>query len=117
MERTNARTLTSEAIGGAADLTVVDASFIGLPKLMPAIAACTRTGGALLALVKPQFEVGRAAASKGKGVVRDEGERREAIAQAARAVEQAGFELLAQADSTLPGPKGNLEAFVHARRA
>ena len=50
MERTNARSLTPEAIGGAADLTVVDASFIGLEKLMPAIAQCTREGGLLVAL-------------------------------------------------------------------
>jgi 23S rRNA (cytidine1920-2'-O)/16S rRNA (cytidine1409-2'-O)-methyltransferase len=72
MERTNARTLTAEAIGGAVDLTVVDASFIGIGKLAPAIARCTRVGGDLVALVKPQFEVGREVASRGKGVVRDE---------------------------------------------
>src|SRR5207253_2969068 len=58
MERTNARDLVAAAIGGAADLVVVDASFIGLGKLMPAISRCTREGGELLALVKPQFEVG-----------------------------------------------------------
>ena len=117
MERTNARTLTPQAIGGAADLTVVDASFIGLAALLPAIAQCTREGGALVALVKPQFEVGRALASKGKGVVRDEGARSEAIAGAVAAVLAAGFAVVAQCDSALPGPKGNREAFVHARRA
>jgi 23S rRNA (cytidine1920-2'-O)/16S rRNA (cytidine1409-2'-O)-methyltransferase len=117
MERTNARTLTPDAIGGAADLTVVDASFIGLEKLMPAVALCTRSGGALVALVKPQFEVGRELASRGKGVIRDEGVRAEAIAQAARSVAEAGFVLAGQCDSALPGPKGNREAFVHARRA
>jgi 23S rRNA (cytidine1920-2'-O)/16S rRNA (cytidine1409-2'-O)-methyltransferase len=116
MERTNARTLTPEAVGGAADFTVVDASFIGLEKLLPAIAACTRTGGQLVALVKPQFEVGRELAARGRGVIRDEGVRAGAIAGAAHAVEQSGFELVAQCDSPLPGPKGNLEAFVHARR-
>jgi 23S rRNA (cytidine1920-2'-O)/16S rRNA (cytidine1409-2'-O)-methyltransferase len=117
MERTNARTLTPLAIGGAADLTVVDASFIGLSALMPAIALCTREGGALVALVKPQFEVGRALASKGKGVVRDEGVRAEAIAGAVAAVVEAGFAVVAQCDSALPGPKGNREAFVHGLRA
>jgi 23S rRNA (cytidine1920-2'-O)/16S rRNA (cytidine1409-2'-O)-methyltransferase len=117
MERTNARTLTPEAIGGAADLTVVDASFIGLEKLMPAVALCTRPGGQLVALVKPQFEVGRELASRGKGVIRDEAVRAEAIAQAARSVAEAGFVLAGQCDSALPGPKGNREAFVHARRA
>ncbi|HEX4447388.1 MAG TPA: TlyA family RNA methyltransferase [Polyangiaceae bacterium] len=117
MERTNARMLAIAAIGGAADLTVVDASFIGLGALMPAIARCTREGGSLVALVKPQFEVGRELASKGKGVVRDEGVRAGAIAGAVSAVAAAGFEILDQCDSALPGPKGNLEAFVHARRA
>ena len=116
MERTNARTLMPDGIGGPADLTVVDASFIGLDKLMPAVARCTRPGGALVALVKPQFEVGRELASRGKGVVRDEAVRGEAIASAARSVAEAGFEVLAQRDSALAGPKGNLEAFVHARR-
>jgi len=116
MERTNARDLDAPDVGGAADLTVVDASFIGLGKLAPAIARCTREGGELVALVKPQFEVGREEASRGRGVVRDQALRAEAIAAAAESVRDAGFELLGQADSTLPGPKGNLEAFVHARR-
>ncbi|HEY8041415.1 MAG TPA: TlyA family RNA methyltransferase [Polyangiaceae bacterium] len=116
MERTNARALTEAAIGGAADLTVVDASFIGLAKLMPAVARCTREGGALVALVKPQFEVGREQASRGKGVVRDEAARAEAIAGAIAAVRAAGFEVVAESDSALHGPRGNREAFVYARR-
>ncbi len=116
MERTNARTLTAEAIGGPVDLTVVDASFIGLDKLMSAIALCTRDAGILVALVKPQFEVGRTEASRGRGVVRDEATRFEAIARAAHAVAESGFDVLARCDSALTGPKGNLEAFVHARR-
>jgi 23S rRNA (cytidine1920-2'-O)/16S rRNA (cytidine1409-2'-O)-methyltransferase len=117
MERTNARDLDAPDVGGAADLTVVDASFIGLGKLAAAIARCTREGGEVVALVKPQFEVGREQASRGRGVVRDEGLRAAAITAAVESIREAGFELLGQADSTLPGPKGNLEAFVHARRA
>ena len=117
MERTNARTLTPQALGGEADLTVVDASFIGLDKLMPAIALCTRQGGVLVALVKPQFEVGRELASRGKGVIRDETVRAHAIDRAANAVTESGFAIVAQCDSALAGPKGNLEAFVYARRA
>ena len=117
MERTNARSLTADAIGGAADLTVVDASFIGLGKLMPAIARCTRGGGDLLALVKPQFEVGRKEAARGKGVVRDESVRMRAVAAAVEAIEGTGFAVLGQCGSVLPGPKGNREVFVQARRA
>ena len=116
MERTNARTLTAESIGGAADLTVVDASFIGLAKLMPAIVRCTRSGGELVALVKPQFEVGRAIADRGKGVVRDEEQRSRAVESAINAVSVAGFTVVDRRDSTLRGPKGNLEVFVRAKR-
>ena len=116
MDRTNGRALTADAIGGQVALTVVDASFIGLGKLAPAIARCTREGGDLVALVKPQFEVGREEASRGRGVVRDEPTRRAAIADASGDVRAAGFEILAQCDSALPGPKGNREAFLHARR-
>ena len=116
LERTNARTLQPDAIGGPADLTVVDASFIGLGKLAAAIARCTRQGGALVALVKPQFEVGREQAAKARGVVRDESVRTGAIDAAIDDLRAAGFEPLAQSDSVLPGPKGNREAFVHALR-
>jgi len=116
MERTNARALDAASIGGVVDLTVVDASFIGLGKLMPAIAACTRVGGELVALVKPQFEVGREEAARGRGVVRDQGVRARAIDAAASSVALSGFELLGRCDSTVPGPKGNVEAFVWARR-
>lgn len=116
MERTNARTLTAEAIGGAADLTVVDASFIGLGKLTPAIARCTRPSGELLALIKPQFEVGRTIADRGKGVVRDQTERNRAVDAAIEAVRGAGFVVVDRRDSILRGPKGNLEVFVRAQR-
>src|SRR4051794_10061734 len=112
MERTNARDLQPTAIGGPSDLTVVDASFIGLAKLADAIARCTRPGGQLVALVKPQFEVGREEASRGKGVVRDPEVRARAIAEAARAVSETGFAILGQTDCVIEGPKGNREAFV-----
>jgi 23S rRNA (cytidine1920-2'-O)/16S rRNA (cytidine1409-2'-O)-methyltransferase len=116
LERTNARTLTPEAIGGAAELTVVDASFIGLGKLADALARCTRAGGTLVALVKPQFEVGREEASRGKGVIRDEAVRAAAIADARAELEAVGFEVRAESDCVITGPKGNREAFFHARR-
>jgi 23S rRNA (cytidine1920-2'-O)/16S rRNA (cytidine1409-2'-O)-methyltransferase len=114
LERTNARTLEPEQIGGLKDLVVIDASFIGLGKLLPAVVRCLASGGELVALVKPQFEVGREEASRSKGVVRDPAVRARAIEGAAQAVLEAGLEVLATCDSTLEGPKGNLEAFVHA---
>lgn len=116
-ERTNARTLTAEDIGGEVDLAVVDASFIGLGKLLPAIARCTRAGGQLIALVKPQFEVGRREAARGKGVVRDEQVRARAIEHVTNEIRAAGFRVLGERDSTLAGPRGNVEAFVWAEKS
>jgi 23S rRNA (cytidine1920-2'-O)/16S rRNA (cytidine1409-2'-O)-methyltransferase len=116
MERTNARSLTPVDVQGVVDLTVVDASFIGLAKLLPALAACTRERGQLVALVKPQFEVGKKEAARGRGVVRDEATRAQAVTSVAQSAKAAGFEVSAHADSVLPGPKGNREVFLHATR-
>jgi len=115
-ERTNAKDLTPADFAEPIDLVVVDASFIGLGKLMPAIARISRRGGALVALVKPQFEAGRTAASRGRGVIRDPDVRDRAIADAKKAVVEAGFEIRSEVDSALPGPKGNVEHFVYAIR-
>jgi 23S rRNA (cytidine1920-2'-O)/16S rRNA (cytidine1409-2'-O)-methyltransferase len=116
LERTNARHLTREALGELVDLVVVDASFIGVEKLLPGVTAVLRPGGHLLALVKPQFEAGRSEVTRGKGVIRDEQVRLSAIARARESIERAGFAIEAEADSAVPGPKGNLERFVLARR-
>ena len=116
LERTNGRALVPEAVGGVVDLSVVDASFIGLSKLAGALAACTRPGGTLVALVKPQFEAGREIVSKGKGVVHDEDDRTKCIAEAVASVAEAGFDVVSVTDCVITGPKGNREAFLHARR-
>jgi 23S rRNA (cytidine1920-2'-O)/16S rRNA (cytidine1409-2'-O)-methyltransferase len=115
-ERTNARTLTVADLGEAVDFTVVDASFIGLGRLLPAIAQCTRLGGHLLALIKPQFEVGKEEASKARGVIRDPAQRLAAIEGALDEVRANGFVVRGTCDSPIAGPKGNLEAFVFAER-
>jgi 23S rRNA (cytidine1920-2'-O)/16S rRNA (cytidine1409-2'-O)-methyltransferase len=116
LERTNARSLEASLVGGMADLVVVDASFIGLGKLASAIVRCLLPRGELVALVKPQFEVGRDEASKGRGVVRDPVLRARAIDGAVAEVAASGLEILATADCIIKGPRGNLEAFVHARK-
>jgi 23S rRNA (cytidine1920-2'-O)/16S rRNA (cytidine1409-2'-O)-methyltransferase len=115
-ERTNARDLTDADFTETIDLVVVDASFIGLSKLLPAIARILRVRGALVALVKPQFEAGKAAASRGRGVIRDASVRARAIDEARRAVIEAGFVIHAEIDSALPGRKGNVERFLYATR-
>ena len=117
LDRTNGKTLEPAQIGGLADLVVVDASFIGLAQLLPAIERCLAPAGELVALVKPQFEAGREAVSRGKGVIRDPAVRATAIDRVTADVARAGLEVLATADSALPGPKGNVEAFVHARKS
>jgi 23S rRNA (cytidine1920-2'-O)/16S rRNA (cytidine1409-2'-O)-methyltransferase len=117
LERTNARDLEPDAIGGRSEIVVVDASFIGVGKLLDAIARCIEPAGELVALVKPQFEVGRDEASKTRGVVRDPALRQRAVEGALEEIRAAGFEIVATADSVLPGPKGNVEAFVYARRS
>ena len=116
-ERENARELDESSFPDPIALVVVDASFIGIAALLPAIARVLVPGGELCALVKPQFEAGRAAVQKARGVIRDEGVRQAAIASATSAIESAGFVVRAAADAELAGPKGNLEHFVYATRA
>ena len=116
MDRTNARQLTAGSFPEPIGLTLVDASFISLDKLLPAIAAFLPSGGRLLALIKPQFEVGREEATRSRGVVSDEAVRSEAVARALAHVEAAGFSLVGDARCRVPGPQGNVEHFVLARR-
>jgi 23S rRNA (cytidine1920-2'-O)/16S rRNA (cytidine1409-2'-O)-methyltransferase len=115
-EGVNARYLVASDFDEPIDWVVVDASFIGIEKLTGAISQIVRPGGILVALVKPQFEAGREQVRRGKGVIRDPEVRRAAIDRAVRAVCDAGFELLGQCDCRVPGPKGNVEHFLSARR-
>lgn len=115
-DRENARDLRAASFPEPIDLVVVDASFIGLSSLLPALADVARPGGRLLALVKPQFEVGRDVAKRGRGVVRDDAVRKAAIDRVTDEIAASGFRVLGAADSVLRGPKGNLEHFVLAER-
>ena len=116
-ERENARELDASSFPEQIELVVVDASFIGVAALLPAIARVVGPRGELCALVKPQFEAGRDEARRARGVIRDQGVRASAIASATSAIEGAGFVVVAAVDCELPGPKGNVEHFVYARRA
>lgn len=117
MERTNARHLTVEQVKGGVDLVVVDASFISLDKLLPAIFTITKPGGHLLALIKPQFEVGRDEATRTAGVIRDPKIRDAAVRKVIGEVETRGFTPLSNHKCRLPGPKGNVEHFVFASKS
>ena len=111
LERANARALAAAALPYAPDLVVVDVSFISLTKVLPAVLACVAPRHDVLAMVKPQFEVGRGNVGKG-GVVRDPDQRRAALVAVAAAARAQGAAVLGFASSGLPGPKGNLESFV-----
>lgn len=117
MDRTNARLLEASNFPEPIALTVVDASFISLEKLLPAIARFSPPGCRLLALIKPQFEVGRQEATRSRGVITDEAVRAEAVRGALAAVADSGFSVLGDSPCRVPGPKGNVEHFVLAQRA
>jgi 23S rRNA (cytidine1920-2'-O)/16S rRNA (cytidine1409-2'-O)-methyltransferase len=116
LEALDARALTRELIPEAPKLVVTDVSFIGLEKALPAALALAAAGADLVALVKPQFEVGPAAVGKG-GVVKDEAARAEALAGVLRFLEGAGWEVRASADSPIEGGDGNREFLLWARKA
>jgi 23S rRNA (cytidine1920-2'-O)/16S rRNA (cytidine1409-2'-O)-methyltransferase len=111
MERVNARSLACGELPYAPELVVVDVSFISLTKVLPSVLACCAERFDALAMVKPQFEVGRAAIGK-NGVVRSAQARRGALVEVARSAREAGAAVLGFASSGLPGPKGNQETFV-----
>jgi 23S rRNA (cytidine1920-2'-O)/16S rRNA (cytidine1409-2'-O)-methyltransferase len=110
IERLNARAMQPADLPFAAQLATVDVSFISLRKVLPAVARCLAPGGELLAMAKPQFELGRERV--GRGVVRDAGDRREAVLAVAEAAAALGLPVRGFASSGLPGPKGNRETFV-----
>jgi 23S rRNA (cytidine1920-2'-O)/16S rRNA (cytidine1409-2'-O)-methyltransferase len=110
IERLNARELEPGDLPFEPELATVDVSFISLAKILPAVSRCMAPGGEILAMVKPQFELGRARV--GRGVVRDAGDRREAILTVAHAAVEIGLPVTGFASSGLPGPKGNRETFV-----
>jgi 23S rRNA (cytidine1920-2'-O)/16S rRNA (cytidine1409-2'-O)-methyltransferase len=110
-DRTNVRTLRPEDIGGPAELTVADLSFISLRLVLPALVACTEAGGDLLPMVKPQFEVGKQRLGSG-GVVRDPELRAAAVVDVAGAARELGWHAAGVCASPLPGPSGNVEFFL-----
>jgi 23S rRNA (cytidine1920-2'-O)/16S rRNA (cytidine1409-2'-O)-methyltransferase len=116
MERTNARYLTPADLPYAPDLVTCDLSFISVGTVWGAVVPCLARGWRAMVMVKPQFEVGRDRVGSG-GVVRDPAAREDAVRGVVEVIEAAGGQILGTADSGLPGPKGNREAFVLAAEA
>ena len=111
VERVNARALERSQLPYRPDLIAIDVSFISLAKVLPAVLGCAAERFDCLAMVKPQFELGRGRVGKG-GVVLDPALRREAIASVAAAAGSNGASVLGFAPSGLPGPAGNRETFA-----
>jgi 23S rRNA (cytidine1920-2'-O)/16S rRNA (cytidine1409-2'-O)-methyltransferase len=110
IERLNARAMEPADLPFVPSLATIDVSFISLAKVLPAVARCLEPEGEVLAMVKPQFELGRDRV--GRGVVRNVADRREAILSVAFAARELGLPIRGFASSGLPGPKGNRETFV-----
>jgi 23S rRNA (cytidine1920-2'-O)/16S rRNA (cytidine1409-2'-O)-methyltransferase len=110
IEECNARDLTPGDLPFAPSLATIDVSFISLSKVLPAVVGVLAPGGEILALVKPQFELGRGRV--GNGVVREPEMRREALRTVAGAARSLGLSVRGCAFSGLPGPKGNRETFL-----
>jgi 23S rRNA (cytidine1920-2'-O)/16S rRNA (cytidine1409-2'-O)-methyltransferase len=112
IERRNARSLEPDELPYAPDLIVADVSFISLTKVLPAVLASAAPVFDCLAMIKPQFEVGRERVGKG-GVVRSDDDRRAALVEVGeRMRSELGVGVLGYAPSGLPGPAGNRETFV-----
>jgi 23S rRNA (cytidine1920-2'-O)/16S rRNA (cytidine1409-2'-O)-methyltransferase len=107
----NARFLEPSHIGELVDLVTIDASFISLTILLPRIPNVMKSGAECLALVKPQFEVGRGEVGKG-GIVRDAGQQQAAIDKVAESARAAGLLVLGSHESPITGREGNREFFL-----
>ncbi len=107
LEKTNARYLTTTEIPEPLDAATIDAAFISLSKLLPALYPLLKPEGFIMALIKPQFEVG--AHQTDKGVVRDEAVRQEAVNKVLSFCENLGLECLGVTPAMIKGPKGNQE--------
>lgn len=115
LERTNIRELTPEQLPESPSLAVIDASFISLEKVLPSTLGLLATGGEIIALIKPQFEVGKGEVGKG-GVVRDPRQHELVVERIRTLAAQLGCAVLGVAESPILGPKGNREFLIHLRK-
>lgn len=116
-ERTDIRTLEPADIGGPAGFTVADLSFISLRLVLPSLARLTADGAPVLALVKPQFEVGRAEAARRQGVIRDPATWRLVLDEVAASADDLEMSVRDATVAGVPGAGGNVEFVVWLSRA
>jgi 23S rRNA (cytidine1920-2'-O)/16S rRNA (cytidine1409-2'-O)-methyltransferase len=114
IDRTNIRLMPPQRIPERCGFAVVDVSFISLRLVLPLLPALLSPGAPVVALVKPQFEVGRAKVGKG-GIVRDEADRLLALDEVKAAARELGYEVLGETTSPITGGKGNVEYLLYLR--
>ena len=115
-EGINARYIGASDFDDPIELVAIDASFISLKHLLPAVAEFLEPGGTVVALIKPQFEVGKGKVGKG-GIVRDETKRRSAIESVVASARENGFDVVGVTESPIKGAEGNVEYLMYAKRA
>ncbi|MDA8431184.1 MAG: TlyA family RNA methyltransferase [Geobacteraceae bacterium] len=111
MEKTNIRTLLPDQLDAVPDLAVIDASFISLAKVLPAVVAIVKPGGGIIALIKPQFEVGKGEVGKG-GIVRDSAAHDKVIAAVRQTALEMGLSVGGLCESPISGADGNREFLI-----
>ncbi|BCR04735.1 TlyA family rRNA (cytidine-2'-O)-methyltransferase [Desulfuromonas versatilis] len=116
LERTNIRELPPERLDPRPSLAVIDASFISLDKVLPPTLALLTPDAEVVALIKPQFEVGRGEVGKG-GVVRDPTKHEQVVEKIRELATGLGCEVLGVTESPILGPKGNREFLIRLRKS
>ena len=111
MEKTNIRYLTPALLGALPDLAVIDTSFISLAKVLPATVDLVKPGGRIIALIKPQFEVGKGEVGKG-GIVRDPAAHEKVIKAVRQTAHDMGLTVAGLCDSPITGADGNREFLI-----
>jgi 23S rRNA (cytidine1920-2'-O)/16S rRNA (cytidine1409-2'-O)-methyltransferase len=115
LEKKNIRYVKPQEIGEKVDLVVIDTSFISVAKFLRTILPMVRDEGEIVALLKPQFEVGRGEVGKG-GVVRERRKHQQVLDRISRFSESIGLKVRGTMESPLLGPKGNREFFIHLEK-
>ena len=114
LERTNIRHLTADQLDDVPDFAVIDASFISLEKVLPATITLLWPASDIIALIKPQFEVGKGQVGK-QGVVRNPEQHAQVVEKIKLLAENFGCQVVSLCESPLLGPKGNREFLIHLR--
>ena len=114
IERTNIREINPALIPELLDISVIDASFISLEKIIPSVLKLLARDGEIIALIKPQFEVGKGQVGKG-GIVRNETARKAVVERIVEFVHELGLEVKGVMPSPITGQDGNVEYLLHAK--